>query len=149
MITAKYPLEFDTLNKGDVISTEQLRSIFGKEMLDATFAFAVLGLKDRIEAETDIVCRMGAVGIRLLTDLEADVYTVDQAYVGVKKLVKQAGRRSLIMRDEMTVDEKRAAESRDRMVIGIAAAAKRAMKKAHRISPDAPAAITDGNDDQG
>lgn len=133
-MTSKHPIDFDSLSKGDLVTIDQLRDIFSDQTSPEMFAFACLALKDRIECETDIICKQSKAGIHLLTDAEADLYTADQTRVAVKKLGRQAVRRTMIDRGKMTPDEKRAAEARDRMVAGVAAAAKKAMRTREKMT---------------
>ncbi len=51
--TERYPLDFDSLHKGDVIQAERLVGIFGIETTDARFSGRQIELCERIEHEMD------------------------------------------------------------------------------------------------
>jgi hypothetical protein len=70
-----YPIDFKSLRKGQVLSTEHLEYVTGVSSLDfEKFAFAVLNLRKEIMDRTGYTVRIDQRQLRILTDAEASVY---------------------------------------------------------------------------
>lgn len=134
----KYPLDFDALQKGDVIPADQLERVVGERKGTPAYEFKVLGLRDEIEEACGIVCRCIGGDLTLLTDEQLDAYTVGRTTHHVAALSKQARRRSLIDRSAMDSTEKAAAEARDRRVAYVAMAARKALRESISVATDTP-----------
>lgn len=73
--TNKYPIDFDVLEKGDVISNEDLEKITGHKFGTAKFSWAVIGLQGKIFKNRGFTSTHSqTVGLRILVDSEASVY---------------------------------------------------------------------------
>jgi hypothetical protein len=80
MKTEKYPFDFDSLQKGDVIPVEMLEEITKMSRSHKDFNLKILGLREQIEHELEgrgrpvnVKCDHGS--LRILTDEEAVPYT--------------------------------------------------------------------------
>lgn len=79
MIGEPHPLNFDALQKGDIISAEQIESITQCQRSHRSYQLRVLALKEQIQRElrdrgrvVTIACRKDA--LHILTDAEAAEY---------------------------------------------------------------------------
>ncbi len=73
--TNKYPIDFDALEKGDIITNEQLEKITGHKFGSPKFAWAVIGLREKIFKNTGYTSTHNQdIGLRNLTDTEASLY---------------------------------------------------------------------------
>ena len=75
----KYPLDFDALKKGDVISVEQQEDIFKIKAANDAFAFKSLALRQRIEKELalrglPVTVRHDHGALVICTDPDASAY---------------------------------------------------------------------------
>lgn len=80
MKTEKYPFDFDSLQKGDVIPVEVLEDVTKLSRNHKDFNLKILGLREQIESELEgrgrpvnIKCDHGS--LRILTDEESVPYT--------------------------------------------------------------------------
>ncbi len=76
MDAQRYPLDYEALKKGDVISQEQLEHITGEQAGTQEFQLKVLGLREKIEGAKEdmgepVVLASHENTLRVLTDLEA------------------------------------------------------------------------------
>src|SRR5262245_61201860 len=95
----RYPLDFDTLQKGDVLSRSYLEQILGKAE-EGDFRLQVLDLIRQIEKNCNYTCRTQhesktgrLAAIRILTDSEAARYNpqrCDQHMAGFRRRLKLA-----------------------------------------------------------
>lgn len=93
MSMTRYPLDFDALDKGSVITREQVAEISGVPPDDQRFGFAVLHLRQRIEQELAARGRVLTLktedgGIRVLTDGEASQYNAEAINKGIAKMYR-------------------------------------------------------------
>jgi hypothetical protein len=77
--TKRWPIDFESLEKGDVIGVEKLEKITGKVNGTQAYAFAILGLCQYIQNGMDnlnkpVTCKIDKGRIRILTDSEASDY---------------------------------------------------------------------------
>lgn len=86
-MTERYPIDVDTLNKGDVISVERLEKITGRSRNHKHFSLEVLKVKDLIRRELrahqrvlTIVSRKG----NLVVCVDAEAATYNHATFGAK-----------------------------------------------------------------
>lgn len=76
---SKFPIDYDSLNKGDIIPVNRVEQIVGKKQDDPMYQFALLKFTDRIQRELQdrgqwwtVRTEKGAV--KILTDTEAVSY---------------------------------------------------------------------------
>lgn len=73
--TEKYPIDFDSLEKGDVISNEELEKITGHKYGTTKFAFAVINLRQKIFDKRGFTATHNQeIGLRILVDSESSFY---------------------------------------------------------------------------
>jgi hypothetical protein len=120
----KYPLDYTQVVKGQSFSAEQLTEILGIQPTEITrYKLSILAFKAELEKQAGVLCKTEGNALRVLTDTEADVWTITQSGRHVQGLGRNARRRVLIDRSGMSADEQRIAESRDRIAVGVASLA--------------------------
>ena len=68
----QYPLDFDSLTKGQTLEIEYLEGVFSvKYDAGNRWAFLLMGLQSGIHEKTELSCRIEKDTIRILTDAEA------------------------------------------------------------------------------
>ena len=131
-----HPLDYDALKKGDTLEREQLERIFNVRADDnpSSYAFAVLGLREQIEAHRDdLICRgHEGHGILIMHDREAEEYLRQRMYRLVQALERTSGKRVRIDRSEFDDAHRRASESLDQTFTAIALTSRRALIKGRR-----------------
>lgn len=91
MTTSKYPLDFDLLNKGDVITTEIIEEAMGCKSTARDFNFKMLALKALIEKATGYnVKAQNYTELRILDDEEGVSYNQQTWEHGLNKLRRAA-----------------------------------------------------------
>lgn len=91
MISNKYPLDFDELEKGDVISTDIIEDAMGTKATDRNFNFKMLALAAMIEKQTGFnVKAQNYTELRILTDEEGVEHNAKTFQHGLNKL-RRAG----------------------------------------------------------
>lgn len=134
MTTSRYPLDFDGLAKGQVLSEEMLSAALSLKPRDGTrWAFGLLALQQQIQERLGFIAKIDGAQIRILTDLEADEWTANNITLGVRRLVRNTERRQLIDRSSFSGEEKAAAECRDRIAVATSQAALRAHREAKAL----------------
>jgi hypothetical protein len=69
---AKFTIDFDSLKKGDELSTERLEEMLGKKANTDEFRFAVMSVQSLIQERTGYTVKCGSdCALRILTDAEA------------------------------------------------------------------------------
>lgn len=131
-ITELYPLDFDALSKGEVVSEERIREIY-KTTTEQEQAFACLNLIGQIERERpDLypVTKKGSVVI--LTDQEAHEHSVNRHTKLVGDMRRNARRRTRIDASEFSDAEKRMVEHWDVQTAAQSMEAARRLKASKR-----------------
>lgn len=144
----KYPLDFDVLKKGDVVSVAQQEDIFQIKEAHDHFAFRSLGLKQRIEKEMalrglPVTVRHDHGALLVCTDTDASEYN-DKMRARTLRSFGRAHRRNLAV-DRSKLDGP-ALETHDRKngiygaVLAAALKVRRRMvlKAAERQTPGLP-----------
>lgn len=85
MNAAPYPMDFDSIQKGDYIPPDTVERITGVEQMHRDYGLAVMKLQERIERECAdrgyaVVTKQAKGGIAILTDEEAVTYC-DRAFI--------------------------------------------------------------------
>jgi hypothetical protein len=130
-----HPLDFDALRKDSVIDQAEIERIFNVRKKQAPDAFQLcqLRLSQDIERNRrDLLVRIQGDSIRIMTDSEANEHTWKEYRRGVRKIAKQARRRSAIASAELPEAERRVAELRDQHITVQAIMNRRALAKAQR-----------------
>lgn len=130
-----HPLDFEALKKGDVISQQQIESIYQVQLvLDADrFRFKAMELMGEIEsARDDLLCRIDGGTVRVMTDAEAEEVTWRRIEQSVGTIGRNAKRRAAIVRDEFDDQQRKVAESRDLHATFLMVATRKQLQKARR-----------------
>jgi len=90
MTVTKYPIDYDTLKKGDYITPEQVQDILGKDRESKNYGLHILRLKQIIEDKmeergTPVTAKVQLDGIHILMDNEASEYRDNAFDVGLRK----------------------------------------------------------------
>lgn len=130
----QYPLDFDTLAKGQILEIEYLEGVFGvKFEAGSRWAFLVMGLQAQIHEKTDLSCRIDHDAIRILTDAEASEHN----YRLVGCHVRGIGRRTekLLQVDRAQLDDDASTEHdrRIRVASAYAGAVTSARREIHGV----------------
>lgn len=140
MKAKKFPIDFDAINKGDEISTEQIEAIYGVRRDSAKFAIKKMTLANKIEEQMDargqvVTVRCCVRGIRILTDSEASEHNSHETKRAIKKMGRCLTRISGVDPTEFKDDEKRAHDHRIAVVGTTYIAARGAWAKTVKLLP--------------
>lgn len=148
-----WPLDVDTLSKGDVISIDRLEEITGKTRTDQRWALYVLRVKSAIESQLVrtgrvLTLRMSQGQLVVCVDNDASVYNENEVERGLRKMAR-AHQRNLAV-DVLRLDEERKpSHERTLLVHGrmiLAASSARRdpeLKAAERVTPGLPSKTGD------
>lgn len=106
-----YPLDTSNLNKGDVITVDQVRAVAKADPGSSKYAWTLLKLSrfvTRKLAERGLkvtVCSIKGQ-LRILTDAEAEEYNVRAAKYGKRKIRRAATRHALIDLSNLTPEQR-------------------------------------------
>jgi hypothetical protein len=111
MAVKQYPLDFDALQKGDVISVEQIENIFGIKRTDRNFWAKTLNLRDRIAKEMidrnrPVTVRTSQGALHICQDREATVYNHKRVGHAYRTMIKAHRRQLCVDVSDFTVEEK-------------------------------------------
>lgn len=125
-----HPLDYERLQKGTWIETEEISKASFRRPTDPFFSLAAQNLIDKIERKTGIIGRtegaFGAIRIRLMTDAEALEYKIREAGRASKKIERIADQLAdNIDRRNLTEVEQQIHDHARRMVGAMADAQKR------------------------
>lgn len=117
--SAPYPIDFDALRKGDVVSPEVISAVYGVERSSRGFQVCALNLKDRIERALGergypVTVKTEMDAIRILTDAEAVQYNAASFERGVSAMARSHRRLAAV--DHAQLDA-RESEKRDRLLL--------------------------------
>lgn len=152
-----YPLDFDSLYKGDEVPVEKLAEIIDHPAGSDEYRFAVMTLADRIvnelsERGLDVVVVQRKGALRILTDTEASKHCYNEALRGHKIMGRNLGRTLLVDQTTLTEEERRIHDSRINVVSRMYQASKTARREAFKLDADKrpflPSRLA-GDDDDG
>lgn len=134
----KHPLDWEALQKGTWLETEEIEKATLCRRSDPFFSLRAQNLGDRIERKTGILCRtegpVQAVRIRLMTDSEALEYQIREAGRASRKLERVADRLAdNIDRTKLSELEQQIHDHARRMVGAMADAQKREKRAHHEM----------------
>lgn len=139
MQTEKYPFDYDSLSKGDMIAAEVVEEIVKLPRTHVHFNLRALALKQQVESELDARGRPANVriekgGLKILTDEEARPYSEQQFREGVRKIKRAHLRACIIDQGNLNEEDKQRLQGQ----ILIQGAQIAAMRKAKRkLLPEA------------
>lgn len=110
MNVSKYPLDFDSLNKGDVVENGVIENFSGARNGTSKFGIAKMVLAKKIE---DHLERRGMIvtvksirqGLHILTDIEASEYNADSTKQAIRRMGRCLARISGVDRSEFSIDQ--------------------------------------------
>jgi hypothetical protein len=113
----RHPIDYDLLNKGDVIPVNRVEEIVGVKRAAKEYAFRLLRLKGRIEHE---LAERGKVwtlstdhgDLRILTDSEASTYNEVESAHARRKERRCFARQAAVDVSKLSEDERPAHERR-------------------------------------
>lgn len=89
-VAKPHPFDFDKLEKGMWIEAGELEEAARCKRTDPAFKLRVMGFRTAIEAKTSILSRVEGDRLRLMTDSEANVWTIGEAARGSRMLERNA-----------------------------------------------------------
>ena len=137
MANDAFPLDFDSLVKGQVIGQERIEKIFGIRWRDVPdqYSFKQMSLCAEIRAHReDLNAHVRGSGrdILVMSDLEADKHTFEQAMIAQRRVVSFGIRRAAIDTTEFSEQDKKISETRDRASTAMMIFGRKALKDAER-----------------
>lgn len=148
-----YPLDFDSIQKGDAWATDELERLTGKRRDTTEYQFAVMALKSRIYRELKdrgkrVTLAVVKGALRVLTDEEAALYNARTFRQGFRRSVRSFSRMSTVNQAGMT-ERQKADHERNLIVYGrMLQAARNGKKQALRataVKRDVPG-LPEGSD---
>lgn len=136
-----FPLDFEALQKGDVLSREQIVKALGRPIVgerltpfdEHRFRMLAMQLGGMIESERpDLVVGYHHDTIRILTDIEAEEATKRRCRSAVRSIGRNARRRAAIDRSEFSAEQLREAETNDRSITALALMTRKELARAQR-----------------
>lgn len=134
-VSELFPLDFDALKKGEVITQERIETIYRVRELEdpEKFRLAQMKLVEQIEEHRfDLYPRMKKNTVIIMQDAEAEEYNCERMKKHVSSLQRDTRRRARIERKSFDEVSRRAAESRDIGYGALAAVSARALRKANQ-----------------
>lgn len=148
--TAKYPIDFDALEKGTYLAPRQCEDVLLCSMRDNSYRGKLLTLRDEIKSRLaarglNVVIRTERLGLRILTDSEAVAYG-PKSYRKLKKRLMNSHRDfCLLDRSKITPDEDtrylKALHAQSFAIAGLRAKPTVPINVASRVLPGLPPAI--------
>lgn len=110
--TSRWPIDYDSLNKGDIIPVERCEEITGKRQGDSRYDLALLDLKDRIQGELHDrdkfwTLRTEKGAIKVLTDAEAYTYNHAEQVRARSAQVRRFALQSAVDVDKLSPDQRK------------------------------------------
>lgn len=120
--------DYSKLRKGGFLPPSYLEHKLGHPRGTEEYRLAVLTLIDSIRFErSDLAAhvRQDRDGVRIMTDLEAEHYSVRQHKIAARKLRRLHRRRASIVRTDFSSEDRALAENADRVSAAMASAVSR------------------------
>lgn len=134
-----FPLDFDALKKGDVISEDRLEAITSEKRETKEYQFKAMSLADRIEREMaerglSVYAVVRREKIRILTDDEAKEHTQRLGLQAVRKLFRAVRKGGAVDTTGFTIEQKQEHE-RQIIMLGRYAAAIKQVRRELTVEP--------------
>lgn len=130
-----HPLDFGSLNKGELVRHEQIERIYNVRRAASPDAYRLCQLRlvsDIEQHRSDLLARCLGDDVKVMTDAEADEHTWEQYERGVRKIGRAGRRRGAIDHAQLGNMERKTAEFRDGHVTMQALMNRKALAKANR-----------------
>jgi hypothetical protein len=109
----KYPLNFDSINKGDTLSCEKLQHVTGKTPGTDEYRYAILGLQALIHERTEFTVKIQVDGsLRILTDPEASDHNNKLVLQGYRMICSRHERSLMVDVENLTEEQRTRHDSR-------------------------------------
>jgi len=134
-VSKLHPLDYSTLRKGQLINQSDAEEIVGfKASKDPRrFQLELMRLRGAIwDNCEELVAKVEGLGIRILTDAEADEYLWTQQCQLIAKQARIARARGRIDRTEFDAIQARTSEMRDLFSAGVANELQKSLRRAQR-----------------
>ena len=148
-----HPLDFKALAKGQFINRSDVEAIIGLkyDKDPRRYQLELMKLRQQIwDNCTELVAKIEGLGLRVLTDREADQYLWDEQRRLIDKQNRISRARARINRAEFTEVEHRVAENRDAYSTGTALLLKQSIRKSERqqllLADGQPAQLPSGTE---
>lgn len=143
-MTGQFPLDFEALQRGTVISIKELEQVLGLKYQpgETTWAFAVMGLQAQICNFTDLTAVIDNGAIRILTDAEASQNNFRAVQLHTRRIYRRNRKLLQVDRQQLTPEQQAEHESRVRVSGSIVAALLGATRKViGRPAPSLPSRL--------
>lgn len=92
--TKRFPVDYDTLAKGDIIPVQRIEEITSSSRSSANFSFEAMKLKERIEREMEaigkpVILKLDQGNLVVLTDSEAITYVDEMFQQFRRRMIRQ------------------------------------------------------------
>lgn len=117
MMQVEYPIDYEKLQKGDVITAAVVHQITGLQPDDRKYGFAILKLckeaeREMYERNKPATCRIVGSEIHVLSDAVALEHNADQFESGLRKARRSHRRLTWVDSQLLTDEEKKTLEQR-------------------------------------
>ena len=110
--TRRWPVDYETLKKGDVITADRLEKLVGLKRDNPRYSLAIMSLKQRIQDDLEDIGSIWTLAIvkndlRVLTDAEASEYNHRSLLNGMAKMFRSQYRNMAVDVTELTDDQEK------------------------------------------
>ncbi len=138
----RHPFDFEQIQKGDIISTDEIEKAYGVSRFEKAFAFSLLRGTQAIESQRhDLVARVSQESIHILTDREADAYLAGQRESAIRRLKRAAARTARVDRSDYSDAERKHSEAESRMSVMVAMMAEKGRRDSRKALIEARDAL--------
>ena len=135
MTAHQHPIDFDALNKGDIITAEQIERIYQVRQGTNDYRFAMQRLRDEIERErADLVTCCDQNNVLICSDQKADEVLWQRHRLAVRSIGRNVRRRHRIDMSKLDTEGAARAEHRGRVAASSYAAL---LKEQRRVAREA------------
>jgi len=127
-----HPLDFESLRKGTWLEADEIERGYARKRDDRQWRLSLLAASEDIFNECRIICRQEGDRLRLMDDLEADVWLQKQTEHGVSRLRRAARLTGSIDRSGFDAVQLRMSEQRQRLIFAVATSAASTLKRERR-----------------
>jgi len=127
-----HPLDFESFSKGTWLEAAEIERGYNRKRDDRKWRLSLLAAAEDIFRERQIICRQEGDRLRLMDDLEADVWLQKQTEHSVSRLRRSARLTGSIDRSAFDQVQLRISEQRQRLIFAVATSAASTLKKERR-----------------
>jgi hypothetical protein len=127
-----HPLDFESFSKGTWLEASEIERGYNRKRDDRSWRLSLLAAAEDIFRERQIICRQEGDRLRLMDDLEADVWLQKQTEHSVSRLRRSARLTGSIDRSSFDLIQRRISDQRQRMIFAVATSAASTLKRERR-----------------